>query len=132
MRFLCCGLMSPPPERPCDDVGGLNSVWLSGVGAAEHPSHGVGSEKGIDIVVRRIELIEEPVDPRFRVYSIPGRCDVGLSQSGDEAPRSACLRRQFLFPGSAGGSAVAWIAVVKVARRCANHASAAAALSINL
>ena len=25
MRFLCCGLMSAPPERPCDDIGGLNA-----------------------------------------------------------------------------------------------------------
>src|SRR6266513_286392 len=25
MRFLCCGLMSAPPERPCDDVNGLNA-----------------------------------------------------------------------------------------------------------
>src|SRR5207342_2768428 len=25
MRFLCCGLMSPPPERPCDDIRGLNA-----------------------------------------------------------------------------------------------------------
>src|SRR5271169_2739598 len=25
MRFLCCGLMSAPPERPRDDVGGLNA-----------------------------------------------------------------------------------------------------------
>ncbi len=26
MRFLCCGLMSPPPERPRDDIGGLNAL----------------------------------------------------------------------------------------------------------
>src|SRR6201993_4968689 len=26
MRFLCCGLMSAPPERPCDDIGGVNAV----------------------------------------------------------------------------------------------------------
>jgi hypothetical protein len=25
MRFLCGGLMSAPPERPCDDIGGLNA-----------------------------------------------------------------------------------------------------------
>jgi hypothetical protein len=25
MRFLCCGLMSAAPERPCDDIGGLNA-----------------------------------------------------------------------------------------------------------
>jgi hypothetical protein len=25
MRFLCCGLMSAPPERPCDGIGGLNA-----------------------------------------------------------------------------------------------------------
>jgi len=25
MRFLCCGLMSAPPERLCDDIGGLNA-----------------------------------------------------------------------------------------------------------
>src|ERR1700675_1910360 len=25
MRFLSSGLMGAPPERPCDDVGGLNS-----------------------------------------------------------------------------------------------------------
>src|SRR6202040_1718215 len=30
MRFLCCGLMSAPPERPCDDIGGLNAciAWM--------------------------------------------------------------------------------------------------------
>jgi hypothetical protein len=26
MRFLCCGLMSAPPERPRDDIGGLNAL----------------------------------------------------------------------------------------------------------
>ena len=26
MRFLCCGLMSPPTERPCDDIGGLDAL----------------------------------------------------------------------------------------------------------
>ena len=26
MRFLCCGLMGPPPERPCDDIGGLDAL----------------------------------------------------------------------------------------------------------
>jgi hypothetical protein len=26
MRFLCCGLMSPPPERPRDDISGLNAL----------------------------------------------------------------------------------------------------------
>src|SRR5450756_1410650 len=26
MRFLCCGLVSSTPERPCDDVGGLNAL----------------------------------------------------------------------------------------------------------
>src|SRR5580692_1633 len=26
MRFLCCGLMSAAPERPRDDIGGLNAL----------------------------------------------------------------------------------------------------------
>ena len=26
MRFLCCGLMSASPERPRDDIGGLNAL----------------------------------------------------------------------------------------------------------
>ena len=34
MRFLCCGLMSPPPERPCDDIGGLNSFLRETLGYA--------------------------------------------------------------------------------------------------
>ena len=34
MRFLCCGLMSPPPERPCDDIGGLNAFLRETLGYA--------------------------------------------------------------------------------------------------
>jgi hypothetical protein len=26
MRFLCYGLMSTPPKRPRDDIGGLNAL----------------------------------------------------------------------------------------------------------
>ena len=46
MRFLCCGLMSPPPERPCDDVGGLNSFLRETLGYAadflDRPTDEVG------------------------------------------------------------------------------------------
>ena len=46
MRFLCCGLMSPPPERPCDDVGGLNSFSRETLGYAaeflDRPTDEVG------------------------------------------------------------------------------------------
>ena len=34
MRFLCCGLMSPPPERPCNDIGRLNSFLRETLGYA--------------------------------------------------------------------------------------------------
>ena len=34
MRFLCCGLMSPPPERPCDDIGGLDALSRETLGYA--------------------------------------------------------------------------------------------------
>ena len=44
--FLCCGLMSPPPERPCDDVGGLNSFLRETLGYAadflDRPTDEVG------------------------------------------------------------------------------------------
>src|SRR6478672_596454 len=46
MRFLCCGLMSPPPERPCDDVGRLNSFLRETLGYAadflDRPTDEVG------------------------------------------------------------------------------------------
>ena len=32
MRFLCSGLMGPPPERPCDDVGGLDAILREALG----------------------------------------------------------------------------------------------------
>jgi hypothetical protein len=34
MRFLCCGLMSPRPERPCDDIGLLDSLSRETLGYA--------------------------------------------------------------------------------------------------
>ena len=34
MRFLCCGLMSAPPERPRDDIGGLNALSRETLGYA--------------------------------------------------------------------------------------------------
>ena len=53
MRFLCCGLMSPPPERPCDDVGRLNSFLRETLGYAadflDRPTDEVGHREG-DIV----------------------------------------------------------------------------------
>jgi hypothetical protein len=34
MRFLCCGLMSAPPERPRDDIGRLNALSCKTLGYA--------------------------------------------------------------------------------------------------
>jgi hypothetical protein len=34
IRFLCCGLMSAPPERPRDDIGGLNALSRETLGYA--------------------------------------------------------------------------------------------------
>ena len=34
MRFLCCGLMSAPPERPCDYIGGLDTLSRETLGYA--------------------------------------------------------------------------------------------------
>ena len=34
MRFLRGGLMGAPPERPCDDVGGLNASSRETLGYA--------------------------------------------------------------------------------------------------
>src|SRR6266404_4250401 len=46
MRFLCRGLMSPPPERPCDDFGRLNSFLRETLGYAadflDRPTDEVG------------------------------------------------------------------------------------------
>jgi hypothetical protein len=47
MRFLCCGLMSAPPERPCDDIGAglLLDEWLDRIPSTS-TSAGVSSHYG--------------------------------------------------------------------------------------
>ncbi len=46
MRFLCDGLMGPPPERPRDDVGGLDALSRETLGYAadflDRPTDEVG------------------------------------------------------------------------------------------
>ena len=57
MRFLCCGLMSPPPERPCDDVGRLNSFLRETLGyAADFLNRPADEVAGLSLAVDLVFL----------------------------------------------------------------------------
>ena len=78
MRFLCCGLMSPPPERPCDDVGGLNSFLRETLGYAadflDRPT-----DEASRIVRPALRQIERPIDEGMAVTRHVGSKNTDLT-----------------------------------------------------